>query len=114
MASKIKQSENAVTAAIVGYLQDCGWIADRIHVGVFYTRDGRPVSIGKPGQPDWRFKHRTLGYIEVEMKASGEKPGKRQMEYLATMWSLGITATWADSLEMFAAWYERYIVSRAA
>lgn len=99
-------SENDVERAIVNFLQTRGWIIDRVQVGVFYTRDGRPMAIGKPGQPDWRAK-RGREYLEVEIKATGKRPDKKQLEYLAVMRHVGVAATWADSLEMFAEWYGR-------
>lgn len=97
-------TENQVSAAVVRYMQARGWIADRVQVGLFYTKDGRPIPIGKPGQPDWRFKHPQLGYCEIEMKRPGEEPGKRQLEYLATMLVLGFKVTWTDGAG-FEIWY---------
>ena len=106
-------TENAVSAAVVKYLQKQGWIADRVAVGMYYTIDKRPIRIGKPGQPDWRFKHAKLGYLEVEMKRPGERPRGHQLEYIATMQAFGFAVTWADSLEMFKQWYGEHYPAAA-
>jgi len=99
-----EKTENDVEYNCIKWLKDLRWIADRIHVGVFYTRDGRVVAIGRPGQPDWRFKRRRQ-YMEIEFKAPGKKPNKQQEEYLATMRALGVLCTWVDSLTALQAWY---------
>jgi hypothetical protein len=106
------QSENEVTADVLLFLQERKWIADRVQVGLFFTRDERPIPIGRPGQPDWRFKHPNLGYMEVEMKATGRRPSQKQAEYQATMFALGFrNITWTDNLEGFKRWYfERWPV----
>jgi hypothetical protein len=98
-------SENEVTKAVVRFLQERKWIAKRRNVGLFYTRDGRPVRIGTPGEPDWFFVHRQHGHLEIEMKKPGEKPDQRQQEYLATMNALGVPATWTDDPAKFERWY---------
>lgn len=100
------QSENSVTADIVHFLLQRGWRPDRVQVGVFLTPDGRKIAIGRRGQPDWRFIHPRYGYQEVEMKATGKKPSREQAEYIATAHAMGFKCTWADSLEMYRAWYQ--------
>lgn len=97
--------ERDVTAAVVRFMTERGWVAKRRNVGLLYTKDGRPVRIGKPGEPDWMFVHRQHGYLEVEMKRPGQTPDKHQAEYLATVRALGIEATWTDSAEKFERWY---------
>jgi hypothetical protein len=104
--SRSKQSEVDVTKDVVGFLQGRGWIADRVQVGVFLTKYGSQIHVGRTGQPDWRFKHPKLGYMEVEMKATGEDPRPKQAEYLATMYAMGFrNHTWTDNLEGFKKWY---------
>jgi hypothetical protein len=101
------QSENQVEAQIIRYLQKRGWVVDRIQVGLLYTKDGRPVHVGRPGQPDWRANHPRMGYLEVEIKATNGKLSQRQREYLASREAMGFqNITWASSLEMFQRWYE--------
>lgn len=101
----VRQSENEVEADIVAFLQSRGWIVDRVQVGNYVTPDGRRISIGRRGQPDWRAKHPRLGYIEVEVKATGKRPSVLQAEYVAAMQSMGFAVTWADSLAKFEEWY---------
>ena len=104
-------SENVVEHAIVHFLRDRGWIVDRNQVGLLYTADGRPCPVGRRGQCDWRAVRPTdlnrgpCQYIEVEVKAPGQKPTKVQREYMALRAHQGIAVTWADSLEGFERWY---------
>lgn len=105
VAAKI-ETENQVEAQIVRFLQQRGWIVDRVQVGLFYTKDGRPMPVGRPGQPDWRANHRDLGYLEVEVKSTTGRLSQRQQEYLASRHATGRAVTWANSLEMFERWYE--------
>lgn len=101
---RVEQTEDDVEWNCVEWLQRRGWIADRVQVGVFYTKDGRAVPIGKKGQPDWRFKCGRM-YMEIEFKAPSKKPDKWQLEYLATMQHLGVLCTWVDCLAGLQAWY---------
>ena len=102
-------TENQVEAAIVGFLKTRGWVVDRNNVGGVYTRDGKPMQIGRRGQCDWRAtrdRNRTPHYLEVEVKATGAKPTPVQREYMALRTHQCILVTWADSLEAFAQWYD--------
>ena len=103
-------TENEVEAGIVRFLRERNWIVDRNNVGVFYTRDGRPLKIGRTGQCDWRAtrdRRLTPHYIEVEVKAKGKKktPSKEQREYMALRKHQGVLVTWANSVESFSNWY---------
>ena len=105
-------TENEVEAGIVKFLQARGWIVDRNHVGGMFTRDGRPMKIGRNGQCDWRatrdHKER-IHYLEVEVKASGKKPTPAQREYMALRTYQGVLVVCADSLESFATWYDAQV-----
>ena len=110
----LEHSENDVEYNIVTWMQEQGWIAERANVGLLYTKNGTRQRIGKPGQCDWRFKrgaHHPIHYLEIEMKAPGEKPDDRQREYMASMKSVGVVAQWFDSLEKFEDWYRRVMHS---
>lgn len=102
-----RQTENEVEDAVITWLRIEGWIVRRQHVGTFYTKDGRPVSIGDVGECDWRafrpMKHVPGGahYIELEAKATGRKPADPQREYMAKRKRQGITCIWFDSLADF-------------
>ena len=105
-----ERTENDVEYNIVTWMQAQGWIAERANVGLLYTKNGTPQRIGKPGQCDWRFKrgaHHPIHYLEIEMKAPGEKPDDRQREYMASVGSVGIVAVWFDSFAEFGKWYIR-------
>jgi hypothetical protein len=105
-------TENEVEAGIVRFLRERGWVVDRNHVGGMFTRDGRPMKIGRNGQCDWRAardRKYSPHYLEVEIKATGKKPAPAQREYMALRSHQGILVTWADSLEMFARWYNEQV-----
>lgn len=107
-------NENDVEWNIVTWMQEQGWIAERANVGLLYTKNGTPQRIGKTGQCDWRFKrgaHHELHYMEIEMKAPGEKPDDCQREYMASMDSVGIVNKWFDSFAVFERWYHISLVS---
>lgn len=102
---KFLQSEGEVTADVVAFMQAQGWRAERKDVRRGYTPDGRRFSVGRKGQPDWKFTRTVdLGTQEVcwvEMKATGAKPDKHQLEYMAKLKVVhGEPAWWADSLLM--------------
>lgn len=76
-----------------------GCFVQRTNSGTYYTRDGRPVKIGIPGQSDL-CGHRPDGkafYIEV--KKPGQKPRKNQLDFIEAMKNSGAIAGWADSVE---------------
>lgn len=108
------KSENEVERDIVAWMQARGWRRFRNHVGRIVMGDGSTAVIGKRGTPDWTFR-RTIRrglcqVIHLEAKAEGKKPtgqhGKEQLEQIALLDHLGEPACWANSLEMWLAWYE--------
>lgn len=107
-----KQSENEVEDAVVTWLRIEGWIVRRQHRGTFYTKDGRPISMGDVGECDWRaFRpmrhvHGAAGYLEFEAKATGRKPDDDQRMYMAKRKRQGVVCIWADSLAEFQRQYE--------
>lgn len=105
-------TENEVSAQVVAWLQERGWYPERRNVGMFWTaeRFGKPFRVGTVGACDWIFAHPTLGYLEVEMKATGKQPSKAQREYMALRTHHGLKATWCDSLDAFSDWYEDHFV----
>lgn len=112
-----ERTENDVEANCVGWLQSLRWVPRRKNVGLFYTRNGVPIRIGKPGECDWCFmRDVTIGlhYMEIEFKRPGERPDKLQSEYMASMRSLGVVAIWVDSLEALQRWYAASVVELAA
>ena len=111
-----RQSENEVEDAVVTWLRIEGWIVRRVHVGTFYTRDGRPISMGDRGECDWRafrpFRHIPGAgvYLEFEAKGTGKKPSDEQREYMAKRKRQGVTCICADSLAEFFYQYARAYV----
>lgn len=103
-------TENDVKTEIIGFLHKRGWIVRRQHSGIFYTKSGQEFRLGEKGMCDWsamrpRGEERKVEYLEIELKKPGEKPSKPQREYIAKRLHQGISATWADSLDLFRRWY---------
>jgi hypothetical protein len=109
---KPSQSENDVEHAIVAFLRARSWLVDRNQVGLLYTADGRPCPVGRRGQCDWRAVRPTdlnrgpCQYMEIEVKAPGQRPTKVQREYMALRTHQGVLVVCADSLEYFTRWYQ--------
>lgn len=103
-------TENDVEADIKGFLVRRGWIVRRQHSALARTLSGQPLRLGEVGMCDWSAmrpcgQDRVVEFLEIEVKRPGEEPEKIQREYIAKRLHQGISATWADSLELFAAWY---------
>ena len=77
-----------------------GCFVQRTNSATLYTKDGRPVRIGMPGQSDL-CGHRPWDgrawYIEV--KKPGEKPRDNQERFLQAMRNSGALAGVAHSVE---------------
>lgn len=77
-----------------------GCFVQRTNSATLYTKDGRPVRIGTPGQSDLCGHRPGDGrafYIEV--KKPGEKPRENQSRFLQTMRDSGALAGVAHSVE---------------
>lgn len=106
----VTKTENDVEAEIIGFLKNRGWIIRRQHSAVVRSLAGHSIRLGEVGQCDWSAMRpcaqpRIVEYLEIEVKRPGEKPSKAQREYIAKRLHRGISATWADSLELFRRWY---------
>jgi len=101
-------SETEVTRHLLRWAIDRGWRCHRNHVGVYYTRDGRPQRINDPGMPDWLFLHPEHPPVWVEVKRPRERPRKIQREYMAVLQHRGFRVCWTSSVEdlerKFAEW----------
>ena len=120
------QSENDVEFDCLTFLKAQGWRPDRNPRGVLYTYDGRPMTIGRKGQCDWRAVRvrmmpcpwcsdasksdvscfclgtrvfRMVQYLEFETKRTRGKAGKAQDEYIALLLHHNIPACAVDSLD---------------
>lgn len=92
-------TEHDIQTNIMINLSAAGCIVHRTNTGVFYTRDGRPVTIGNPGQSDLQG-HRPDGkcfYIEV--KKPGQKPRQDQLRFIDAMRKSGAIAFWSDNAD---------------
>lgn len=103
-------TENEVEAEIITFLLSRGWIIRRQHSALARTISGHPLKLGEVGMCDWsamrpRGEERVVEFLEIEAKRPGEKPKPAQREYIAKRLHQGISATWADSLELFSTWY---------
>ena len=77
-----------------------GHIVHRTNSGIYYTKDGRPVKIGVPGQSDLQGHRCTDGrcfYIEV--KQPGQRPRQNQVAFLSAMAATGAIAFWCDNVD---------------
>lgn len=92
-------TETDIQTAIRIELSKRGCFVQRTNSATLYTKDGRPVRIGIPGQSDL-CGHRPDGrafYIEV--KKPGEKPRENQERFLRQMRDSGALAGIAHSVE---------------
>lgn len=93
-------TETDIQTAIRIELSKRGCFVQRTNSATLYTKDGRPVRIGIPGQSDL-CGHRPgdgrAWYIEV--KKPGEKPRKNQEQFLRAMSESGALAGVAHSVE---------------
>ena len=93
-------TETDIQTAIRIELSKRGCFVQRTNSATLYTKDGRPVRIGMPGQSDLCGHRGTDGrcfYIEV--KKPGQKPRKNQQDFLDAMRNTGALAGVAHSVE---------------
>lgn len=92
-------SETDIMRNIMVKLSQLGCICLRTNAGAFYTRDGRPVRIGIPGQSDL-CGHRPDGKaFYAEIKKPGQKPRENQLNFLEAMRNSGAIAFWCDNVD---------------
>ena len=102
-----ERTENDVECNVMLFLTARGWLLRRKHVGLFYTADRRPQVIGKRGECDYYAVHPKLGYVEIEVKRPGGKPGPAQLEWMARMRHFGFRAIWVDGVAALEDWYRK-------
>ena len=93
-------TETDLQTAIRIELSHRGCFVQRTNSATLYTKDGRPVRIGMPGQSDLCGHRPGDGrafYIEV--KKPGEKPRDNQERFLQAMRNSGALAGVAHSVE---------------
>lgn len=94
-------TEADVVKMCVEHMHSLGWRPKRNHVGLFYTKNHTPISMGDKGEADWIFTHPSYPAIWVEFKKPGEAPRKDQLEFIAKLKYFGYKAGWADSFQSF-------------
>lgn len=76
-----------------------GCFVQRTNSATLYTKDGRPVRIGIPGQSDL-CGHRPDGKaFYAEIKKPGQKPRENQLNFLEAMRNSGAIAFWCDNVD---------------
>lgn len=81
--------ETLLQNKIMCHISSLGHYVERSNHGVYYTKDGRTVTIGNVGQSDLRG-HRKDGrafYFEVKTKTG--RPTKEQLNFLEQMRKTG-------------------------
>ena len=109
---KPKISENDVEKACVQVLALRGWKVLRLPVGLFKTLDGRHVSIGELGIPDFVALHPDYPGFFLEVKRPGGKLSKVQeikIEQLQQGYRLAVAVV--DSPEALAEWLHKHELS---
>lgn len=92
-----RERESKVMKSIRVRLRRLGVVLYRRNV-VVHRIEGRIVRAGTPGQADLYGWHITTGrHWELEVKAKGNKPTPKQMEWLLECHRLGAVAFWADN-----------------
>ena len=70
-APKVKLREKDVIQACLDLLRMRGYYPQRQHCGVFKTLDGRTVTVGEKGTPDYTVTHRSRPAFHLEVKRPG-------------------------------------------
>ena len=93
-------TETDIQTAIRIELSKRGCFVQRTNSATLYTKDGRPVRIGVPGQSDLCGHRPGDGRAWcIEVKKPGEKPRENQERFLQAMRDSGALAGVAHSVE---------------
>lgn len=93
-------TETDIQTAIKIELSRRGCFVQRTNSATLYTKDGRPVRIGIPGQSDLCGHRPGDGRaFYIEIKKPGEKPRENQERFLRQMRDSGAMAGVAHSVE---------------
>lgn len=80
-------------------LSECGCVVHRCNTGVFYTKDGRPVTIGEKGHSDL-YGHNADGVaFYLEVKTPVGNASQDQIRFIEAMMRSGAIAGFARSVE---------------
>lgn len=84
------KAETEIQNAIRVALSEIG-IVRRNNVGVFYTPDGRPISIGIPGEADLTLFQNGGKTVFIETKTSAGRQSKKQKHFQSVVERMGYT-----------------------
>lgn len=82
------KSETLIQNAIRAVLSDAG-IVRRNNVGVYLTRNGTPIAIGIPGEPDLTLFTKTGETIFIEIKTPTGRQSAKQKHFQKVVESYG-------------------------
>ena len=83
-----EKKETALQNAIRAVLSDAG-IVCRNNVGVYLTRNGTPITIGIPGEPDLTLFTKTGETIFIEIKTPTGRQSAKQKHFQKVVESYG-------------------------
>lgn len=97
---KTKSTGTTLMNSVMLALSEAGHFVARYQVGLFYTRDGRPIQIGITGGSDlWGHRQGDARAFYIECKDGAGRPTKEQTAFLAAMRSRGAIAGIARSVD---------------
>jgi hypothetical protein len=100
--------ENDVENACLDLLRLKGYWVTRLHVGRFKTVDGRWLTIGEKGLPDWIALHARLpGFLLEVKRPKGELSVDQQMKIQQLRLGYRMAVAVVDSARALACWLEQ-------
>ena len=103
----LKLSENDVRKACLDVLRLHHWWPIRQHVGLFTTPDGRKVTIGEKGDPDYVVVRAPSFFLET--KRPGGVLSEQQRERIAVLRQFyGLETVVVESVEELIDWLDRH------
>jgi len=100
---KLHVTEKHVVEACVQFLQVKGYRPIRQNTGQFKTKDGRYITIGEPGMPDY-----AIPQFMVEFKRPGGRLSEIQKERIFELSVNGVMTAVVESVEELEAWLAAY------
>jgi hypothetical protein len=102
---RVKLVENDVERACLDLLRLHGYYVVRLQSGKFKTVDGRWVTVGEPGLPDYCVIKRDFF---VEVKAPGRKLSPAQINKIFELEACGFRVATIDGVERLEAWLREH------
>ena len=102
---RVKLVENDVERACLDLLRLHGYYVVRLQSGRFKTSDGRWVTVGEPGLPDYVC---VKSDFFLEVKRPGGKLSPAQINKIFELSSCGFRVATIDSVERLEAWLDEH------